>query len=226
MKWIKLNSNIIESSAWEEPYHVRLVWLSLMAICDLDGIARISEAAVARIANVQPDEAKESMDVLLSPDPHSRDPDNEGRRIEKVPGGFKLLNYFKYRNIKNPKERANYMRDYMKKYREKKTGGKKLTWKDVYKQEADNAMALPIPSTFHPDIENGIINFLSMRYNLATEPARKQDRVRLTSAMVQALFEETKVALVYGNVSKVAQRLQNAAIAGFRNPNFNGFYEV
>jgi hypothetical protein len=87
-------------------------------------------------------------------------------------------------------------------------------------------MALPIPSTFHPDIENGIINFLSMRYNLATEPARKQDRVRLTSAMVQALFEETKVALVYGDASKVAQRLQNAAIAGFRNPNFNGFYEV
>lgn len=197
----------------------------MMAICGLDGIARISESCVARIANVKEDEAKEALETLSSPDPHSKDPDHEGRRIKKVPGGYRILNYFKYRNIKSPDQRASYMRDYMKAYREKKKSKKdQMTWQESFKHEADNAMILPIPAEFGAEVEDAMINFLNSRHHLATESERKQDRVRLTSAMVHALFDETRVALITKSPEEVAAKLRSAAISGYRSPKLTNFY--
>jgi hypothetical protein len=50
--------------------------------------ARMSEDACAR-----------AVAVLESPDPDSADPDNEGRRIERVLGGWTVLNAGKYREL-------------------------------------------------------------------------------------------------------------------------------
>jgi hypothetical protein len=38
-----------------------------------------------------------AIDKLMSPDKYSRTPDHEGRRIEKIDGGWELLNHSKYR---------------------------------------------------------------------------------------------------------------------------------
>lgn len=223
--WIKLHDKIVDSSIWQEPNHVRLVWITLLAKCNMRGIAEISEIRVAAAAHVSEEEAQDALRVLMSPDPHSRSPEHEGRRIEKAEGGFRILNYHKYRDIKNPQDRVSYMRDYMKKYRDKKSQSGQLTWREVYNNEANEAMSIPIPATFPPEVEAGLKSFIDHRYELATKPSRKQDCVRFTPAMVKSLFEETQIALVYSSSNQVADKLRNTSTAGYRAPKFTGFYD-
>ena len=196
-----------------------------MALCEMDGIARISEDSIAREANVTQEEAAAALRILMSPDPFSKNPAHEGRRLEKVDGGFRLLNYLNYRKVKTAKERASYMNEYMKEYRKKKKAATPLSWQETYKNEADDAMTLPIPAEFPPDVEGAVIDFLSMRYAFATESKRKQDRVRLTAPMVKSLFEETKIALMGMTSKQVADKLRNAAISGYRAPRFGLLYQ-
>jgi hypothetical protein len=174
------------------------------------------------VANITKEEADDAILAFTSPDPKSRTPDNEGRRIERVSGGFKILNYFQYRDIRTPEQKNAYMRDYMKKYRKQKKDN--LSWEEVYKMEADDAMTLPIPGEFDASVEAAIIDFLNMRYELATAPKRKQDRVRFSASMAKALFDETRVALITLTAAEVAAKLRNTAISGYRSPRFNSIY--
>ena len=193
-----------------------------MVTCKTDGISPITEASLYRVANITKEEAEDAIRAFTSPDVKSRTPDHEGRRIERVSGGFKILNYFKYREIRTPEQKNAYMRDYMKQWRKKKKDN--LSWQEVFKMEADDAMVLPIPAAFGSDVEEAMINFLNMRHSLATEPARKQDRVRLTAAMVKALFVETEVALITRTPAEVSTKLRSAAIGGYKSPRFTSLY--
>jgi hypothetical protein len=57
-----------------------------------------SVPGLADMARVSDDECRRALTVLSSPDPDSRTKDNEGRRIEEVPGGWWILNYEYYRD--------------------------------------------------------------------------------------------------------------------------------
>jgi hypothetical protein len=93
----KLFSSIINSSIWCEPHATRIVWVTMMAMCDAEGVIDGSIPGVAHSAQVSILEMEEALDCLTSPDQYSRTPDNEGRRIETVPGGWRILNYAAYR---------------------------------------------------------------------------------------------------------------------------------
>lgn len=222
MPFIKAHSELVSSSVWEEPYHIRIAWTTLMVTCGTNGISPVTEASLYRVANITKEEAEDAIRAFTSPDPKSRTPDNDGRRIERVSGGFRLLNYSKYRDIRTPEQKNAYMRDYMKRYRKQQKEG--LTWQEAYKAEADDALTLPIPAHFGAEVEEAVINFLNMRHHLATEPQRKQDRVRLSSAMAKALFEEIEVALLSKSKEEIAAKLRSAAISGYRSPRFNTLF--
>lgn len=222
MSFIKAHCELVTSSVWEGPYHQRIAWMALMVTCKTNGISPITEASLYRVANITKEEADDAILAFTSPDPKSRTPDNEGRRIERVSGGFRLLNYFQYRDIRTPEQKNAYMREYMKNRRKKEKLG--LTWEESFKMEADDALTLPIPAAFGEIVEEAMINFLNMRYEMATEPKRKQDRVRLSASMARALFDETQVALVTKTPDEVAAKLRSAAISGYRSPRFNSLY--
>lgn len=94
----KLFSSLLDSTLWvEQPAHVKLVWIAMMAMADRDGFVAASIPGLARRAVVTTKEAEEALQVFLSPDPYSRTPDHEGRRIRAVMGGWELLNHAKYR---------------------------------------------------------------------------------------------------------------------------------
>lgn len=96
----KLFTKIVDSSIWLEPTPTRLVWVMMIAVMDEDGFCQFASAAnVAHRARLSLDETAEALRVLESPDPNSADPDFGGRRIEKVPGGWMVLNAPKYRDI-------------------------------------------------------------------------------------------------------------------------------
>src|SRR5688572_4159788 len=113
----KLFSAITSSSIWNEDDVTRLVWITMLAMADANGVVYASVGGLAHTARVNRDACEKAIGKLESPDPDSRSPEFEGRRIKKVEGGFLLLNYAKYREARSEDERRLYMREYMKEYR-------------------------------------------------------------------------------------------------------------
>lgn len=113
----KLFHSITTSSIWNEDDKTRLVWVTMLALCDPDGVVRASIGGLAHASRVSKEDCQRAIDLLLSPDTDSRSEQFEGRRIEKVDGGFYVLNYLKYRECRDEKDRKEYMREYMREYR-------------------------------------------------------------------------------------------------------------
>jgi len=116
----KLFSSITESTVWGEPHHVVRVWIAMLAKCDADGIVDGSLPGFAHLCRVNLTEMNDAIERLSAPDPHSRTKDHEGRRIQSFAGGWRVLNYTKYREQGQAKEgsRAPYYREYRRRQRE------------------------------------------------------------------------------------------------------------
>lgn len=91
-------SKILDSSLWiKESKETRLVWIALLAMKNSEGIIEASIVGLADRAKVTVVEAKEALDVLLSPDPDDTSSVEEGRRIRVVQGGWQIVNHDLYR---------------------------------------------------------------------------------------------------------------------------------
>lgn len=96
----KLFTKILDSSIWLAPDPHRLVWITLIAAMDEDGNAMFACADnLAARARVSVKQAEDAIKAFEAPDRKSGDPDNEGRRIERFPGGWHVLNAHKYRAL-------------------------------------------------------------------------------------------------------------------------------
>jgi hypothetical protein len=95
--YTKLFSSIVTSTIWREPPIVCKVWITMLALSDRDGIVEGSIPGLAHLAGVSIEEVQNAIDRFMGPDQFSRTPEHEGRRIEAIPGGWRLLNYEKYR---------------------------------------------------------------------------------------------------------------------------------
>lgn len=107
--YTKLFGSILGSTIWREDPATKVVWVTMMAMADQDGIVEASVPGLAHLAGVTVEETESAVAKFLSPDPHSRSPENEGRRIEPVDGGWRLLNHSKYRekmSLDDIRERA------------------------------------------------------------------------------------------------------------------------
>jgi hypothetical protein len=62
---------------------------------------------------------EKALNKFLAPDKYSRTPDFEGRRIEKIEGGWRLLNHGKYREKMSDAERKERDRLRKQEYRER-----------------------------------------------------------------------------------------------------------
>jgi hypothetical protein len=118
MGFTKLFENILESSVWMAPDDFFRAWIALLAKCGPDGIARISATWISEKCHVSIDRAREILDEMQQPDPDSRSTNDDGRRIERIDGGYLLLNYQKYREMRDDSQRREYMRNYIKEYRD------------------------------------------------------------------------------------------------------------
>jgi hypothetical protein len=98
--FVKIYGTILYSSIWSESNATRLVWITMLALADRDGLVRSSTRGLAYAARVTDEECREALRVLSSPDPDSRSAEHEGRRIEVLEGGWVLLNYSAYRDMR------------------------------------------------------------------------------------------------------------------------------
>ena len=120
--YTKLFASITDSTIWKAPDATRLVWITLLAMADQNGIVEAAVPPLADRARVPLADCITALKFLSGPDPWSRTPDFEGRRIVAVDGGWFLINHAKYRAIRNADDRREQARVAMAKLRE----GRKL----------------------------------------------------------------------------------------------------
>ena len=115
--YTKLFNSILASTIWREPDHVRIVWITLLAMADARGVVETSTPGLADFARVSVEDCRDALKVLSSPDIDSRSQESEGRRIEAIDGGFRLINHAKYRHKLSQDERREYLRKKQREYR-------------------------------------------------------------------------------------------------------------
>lgn len=97
--WTPLFQQIIGSSIWGAENHIRIAWITMLAVANKDGIAPVTAGGLARLANISREEAAEALEALSSPDDDTLTQEFEGRRIERCDTGWRLLNFVKYRDM-------------------------------------------------------------------------------------------------------------------------------
>ncbi len=119
----KIFSQIFDSSIAEN-CRSRHVFMDLLVLADSDGVIDMTADAIARRTNVPLEEVRQAITELSSPDPNTRTPDEDGRRIVPIDKGrawgWQIVNYAHYRAIRDEEARRGYFRDYRRKEREQK----------------------------------------------------------------------------------------------------------
>lgn len=115
----KLFGTITESSVWSESCEIRICWVTMLAMCDKDGQVFAALPGLARRANIPLEDVEKSIQCFLSPDPYSRTKDYDGVRIEEIDGGWRLLNYQKYRDLRDTLDRKEQVREAVARHRQR-----------------------------------------------------------------------------------------------------------
>lgn len=118
--YTKLFKSIVTSSIWQESDETRIIWITLLALADADGKVDAAIPGLANVARVSLEKTEEAINRLESPDPYSRSPEHDGRRIEKCDGGWRVLNHEKYRNRLSERDRRDYQRVKQAEYRKRR----------------------------------------------------------------------------------------------------------
>lgn len=171
MSYAKLFSSIVHSTVWELPDHVRIVWITLLALKDAEGIVRASVPGLSRAAAVSREKCEEALSVLSSPDTESANKDHEGRRILPIEGGWFVVSHDKYRKLLSIEERRE--RDAARKRAQRASARVRIV----------TNVAESLPS------EQSISNHLSMDGSPPAEPAKaKRPRRGTLSHFVPATW--------------------------------------
>lgn len=105
MSYTKLSHRILDSSVWQEPDHVRLVWITMLAMVDERGEVQASVPGLAARARVPMDQCLDALNTLGKPDQWSACGDEDGRRIVPVRGGWRLVSHEYYRSRDSAEKR-------------------------------------------------------------------------------------------------------------------------
>jgi hypothetical protein len=117
----KLSSSLVLSTVWREPHHVRIVWITMLALADATGHVGASVPGLADAARVTLEECEQALAAFMQPDTYSRTKTHDGRRIEADEGGWRLLNYALYRAGRDPEERRRQTREATARWRARRT---------------------------------------------------------------------------------------------------------
>jgi len=117
----KLFSSIVGSSLWSQDSDTCKVWITLLALQDREGYVFATVSGLARLAALPVETVRRALEAFESPSPDSSDrlrcPLRQGRRIEAVEGGWRLLNSTFYRDLRDPEERRSAAAERQRRHR-------------------------------------------------------------------------------------------------------------
>lgn len=106
-----------------------LVFTNLLAHADREGFVDIHPRAISEECGLPVDEVRQALLMLEQPDPESRTSEFEGRRITRIDEhrawGWQVVNYVKYREIRNEHDRREQNRAAQKRFRDKRKADSK-----------------------------------------------------------------------------------------------------
>lgn len=101
-----------------EHWQALVTFQQMIVLCDADGVVDMTPEALSRNTGIPLRIIRAGIIVLESPDPSSRSPAEDGRRIIRLQAhrdwGWRLVNHQKYRDLRSAIDRREYMRDYMR----------------------------------------------------------------------------------------------------------------
>lgn len=122
----------IYPSLWDgtlaERWEVWSLFVFMLANCDAEGVLDMTPAAIARRSCIPVEKVEEALAVLEAPDPGSRTADAEGRRVMRLDAhrewGWRIVNYKRYRNMRDETVRREQNRVAQAKWRGSKPESK------------------------------------------------------------------------------------------------------
>jgi len=160
--YTKLYKSLITSTVWQENHTTRILWITMLALSDAEGMVEGSIPGLARLAGITTEECVDGLERLSSPDKYSRTQEHEGRRIKAANGGWIILNRGKYRD--KPNSRAEYYR----RWRQNKKNNKSAT-----KSVARNTNDTQIEEEVEEEVNNNI-NINDKKNRTIFDNARKK----------------------------------------------------
>ncbi|MCZ6504349.1 MAG: hypothetical protein O6945_17770 [Gammaproteobacteria bacterium] len=123
-------------STLADDWRALITFQQMIVLCDADGTVDMTPHSIARRTGIPIEHIEAGLKILEAPDPYSRTPDQEGRRIERLddhrPWGWSIINHAYYRALKDAgtKRENNRIRKQRQREREKAAGechGKSVT---------------------------------------------------------------------------------------------------
>lgn len=129
--YTKLFKNILQSTIWQESLETKVVWITMLALKDGEGMVMSSLPGLAKSAGVTIEQCEEALVKFKAPDPYSSTKTNDGRRVEDVEGGWFILNHFKYLDEMSLDDRRAYWAMKQREARARKSAlGRKLAQRE------------------------------------------------------------------------------------------------
>lgn len=98
------------------PWQALVTFQQLLILADTEGVVDMTAVAIHRRTTVPLDIIEKGLAALMLPDPDSRTPVEDGRRIVPVSEGrswgWRVVNYEHYRKLKREEDRREYHRAY------------------------------------------------------------------------------------------------------------------
>jgi hypothetical protein len=92
-----LVASLTESSVWFKPDQTRIVWITMLCMCDKNGFVDSTVPGLAMRACVPLESCVQALRDLLSADPDSEINAHDGRRLERVERGWQILSFERYK---------------------------------------------------------------------------------------------------------------------------------
>lgn len=110
--YAKVFRSIFDGSLYGH-FEATIVFLAMLVLADKDGTVDMTAEKLAAACGYPLDIVQKGIDQLEKPDPRSRTPDEDGKRIvllHNAGWGWQIVNYAKYRDIRSAEERREYFR--------------------------------------------------------------------------------------------------------------------
>lgn len=109
----KFHSTCFTGSMYGSSLATFAVWGYAIACADAKGFVELNPRSLAGTFNCEPKEVESAIAYLCAPDPQSRTPADEGRRLVRE-GQFlyRIVNYATYRAIRTTDDRLAYQREW------------------------------------------------------------------------------------------------------------------
>lgn len=120
MAYVKLFDHLVTSTIWSEDDKTRILWITLLAVSDVNGECNATIPGLARLANMDIGDVEHALERLQQPDPYSRTKDYDGRRVDVgAEGLITILNHGKYRELGTDIDRRRKNAERQRRFRER-----------------------------------------------------------------------------------------------------------